>query len=424
VSSIAPLPGGPATDRVSVVGIGADGWAGLGTDAREALTGAEVIFGSERQLQLLPPPVRADRVGWPTPLVPALAGLLAAHQGRRRAVLASGDPSFHGIATTIARIAPELELTILPHVSSASLACARLGWAQADVEVVSLVGRPVAVLHPAVQPGRRVLVLAAGARLPAEVAALLRGRGFGPSRLTALSDLGAKDEQQVSADAEAWPPVGWPEGARPAALTVVAIECRPGPEAVRLSRFPGLPDEAYENDGQLTKRHVRAITLSTLAPAPGELLWDVGGGAGSIGIEWMRHHPACRAISVERDPDRVAQIRRNAEALGVPGLQIVTGSAPPVLAGLPAPDAIFIGGGAGTPGLIDTCWRALAPGGRIVANVTTLESEQAVVAARSAHGGELTRIEITKAAPIGRYTGWRPAMPVTQWTHTREAHRP
>jgi precorrin-6Y C5,15-methyltransferase (decarboxylating) len=207
-------------------------------------------------------------------------------------------------------------------------------------------------------------------------------------------------------------------------LTVLALECRPGPDAIRLSRGPGLPDDAYENDGQLTKRQVRAITLAALAPSPGELLWDVGGGAGSIGIEWMRQHPACRAISVERDPQRVARIRRNADALGVPGLDVVTGSAPQALAGLPVPDAIFIGGGVGTPGLIDVCWQALSPGGRIVANVTTLESEQAVVAARARYGGELTRIQITRAAPIGRYTGWRPALPVTQWTHTRKAGPP
>jgi precorrin-6B C5,15-methyltransferase / cobalt-precorrin-6B C5,C15-methyltransferase len=418
-STFPPDPG----SAVTVVGIGADGWAGLAADAREALAGAEVIFGSERQLELLGP-LPADRVSWPSPLLPALAGLLAVHRQRRRAVLASGDPTFHGIATTIARVAPELELTILPHLSSASLACARLGWGQQDVEVVSLVGRPVAVLHPGVQPGRRLLVLAAGVHSPAEVAGLLRGRGFGPSRLIALSDLEAKDEQRIEARADTWPDHGWPEGARPAALTVVAVECVPGPEAVRLTLFPGLPDDAYQNDGQLTKRHVRAITLASLAPSPGELLWDVGGGAGSIGIEWMRAHPTCRAISVERDPERVARIRRNADALGVPGLDVVTGSAPGALTGLAVPDAIFIGGGAGTPGLIEACWQALPPGGRIVANVTTLESEQAVVAARSVHGGELTRIEITPASPIGRYTGWRPAMPVTQWTHTREARRP
>jgi precorrin-6Y C5,15-methyltransferase (decarboxylating) len=196
---------------------------------------------------------------------------------------------------------------------------------------------------------------------------------------------------------------------------VLALECRAGPDADRLAAVPGLPDRAYENDGQLTKRQVRAITVSSLAPSPGQLLWDVGGGAGSIGIEWMRTHPACAAICVERDAERVQRIRRNAERLGVPGLDVVTGSAPAALNGLRTPDAIFIGGGAGTAGMIDTCWQALRPGGRLVVNVTTLDSEQAIYAGYGTYGGELTRIEITRAAPIGRYTGWRPAMPVTQW---------
>jgi precorrin-6Y C5,15-methyltransferase (decarboxylating) len=275
-------------------------------------------------------------------------------------------------------------------------------------------------------------VLAAGAHSPSEVARLLRERGFGPSRLIALSNLGAKDEQRVETIAAQWPdgsgagrPDGsvasWPDCARPEPLTVLGVECMPGPAAARLSRAPGLPDDAYENDGQLTKRHVRAITLASLAPSPGELLWDVGGGAGSIGIEWMRQHPANRAISVERDAERAARIVRNAAALGVPGLDVVIGSAPSVLASRPTPDAIFVGGGASEPGLIDACWRALRPGfGRLVVNVTTLESEQVVAAARARYGGELTRIEISKTAPIGRYTGWRPAMPVTQWLAVKE----
>jgi precorrin-6Y C5,15-methyltransferase (decarboxylating) len=410
---------------VIVVGLGAEGWPGLAPAAREGLAAAEVIFGSGRQLELLPPQVSAERIEWPAPLVPALAGSLAAHSGRRRVVLASGDPTFYGIATTIARVVPDVELTVIPHPSSVSLACAQLGWAQQDVEVVSLVGRPLELVHPAVQPGRRMLVLAAGAHSPAEVAGLLRERGFGPSRLIALSNLGAKDEQRVEATAAEWPDgfvASWPDGARPEPLTVLGVECLPGAGAVRLSRTAGLPDDIYENDGQLSKRQVRAITLASLAPSPGELLWDVGGGAGSIGIEWMRQHPANRAISIERDADRAARIDRNAAALGVPGLEVVTGSAPAVLDGLPAPDAIFVGGGATEPGLIDACWQALRPGfGRLVVNVTTLESEQVVAAARGRYGGELTRIEISRTAPIGRYTGWRPAMPVTQWVAVRGA---
>jgi precorrin-6Y C5,15-methyltransferase (decarboxylating) len=420
-----PEEPGTATG-LTVVGIGADGWDGLAGGSRRSLLEAQVVFGSGRQLELLPPDVQARQVYWPAPLLDALPDLLAEHAGARRAVLASGDPTFFGIASTIRRMMPGLELTVLPHPSSASLACARLGWAQQDVEVVSLVGRPVESLHPVVQPGARVLVLAAGARSPGEVAALLRTRGFGGSRMTALSNLGAKDESRVAVRADAWPEPeqGWPGGGSGEALTVVALECVAGPEAGRRSRTPGMPDDAYENDGQLTKRHVRAVTLSSLAPAPGELLWDVGGGAGSIGIEWMRTHPACRAVSIERDAERADRITRNAAALGVPGLDVVLGSAPAALAGLPRPDAVFVGGGASSLELLETCWLALPPGGRIVVNVTTLESEQAVFAARSAYGGELTRIEITRAAPVGRFTGWRPAMPVTQWVAVRGADEP
>jgi len=395
---------------LTVVGMGAEGWAGLTLSAQEVLGSAELIFGADRQLDLLPADLTGDRISWPKPMLPGLADLLGSQPDRRRVVLASGDPTFHGIATTIARLLPDQPLRILPHPSSVSLACARLGWAQHEVDVVSLVTAPPATMHPLIQPGRRLLVLVAGAHSPAQVAELLRARGFGPSRLIALSNLDAKDEQRVQRTADEWP-----EDAVAEPLTVLAVECVAGPDADRLSVVPGLPDDAYENDGQLTKRHVRAITLSSLAPSPGELLWDVGGGAGSIGIEWLRQHPSNAAVCVERDAERVARIQRNAEALGVPRLDLVTGSAPQALAELPTPDAIFIGGGAGNPGMIDTCWQALRPGGRLVANVTTLESEQAVYAAQVRYGGELTRIEITRAAPIGRFTGWRPAMPVTQW---------
>ncbi len=406
-----------------VVGIGADGWAGLSPPGREALTTAQVIFGSDRQLELLPPELAADRVAWPTPLLAGLTRLLAEHAGRRRAVLASGDPTLYGIASTIARFAPDVTQAIVPHPSSISLACARLGWAQQDVEVASLVARPLQTLGRLIQPSRRILVLAQGADSPAQVAGLLRERGFGPSQLIALSNLEAKNEQRAERTADEWPEAGWPDGTSAEPLTVLGIECVPGPDAVRLPLVPGLPDAAYENDGQLTKRHVRALTLSSLAPSPGELLWDVGGGAGSIGIEWLRTHPACEAVCVEHDPERAARIERNAGELGVPRLEVVTGRAPQALAGLPTPDAIFIGGGAGADGMIDACWQALRPGGRLVVNVTTVESEQAVYAARALHGGELTRIEITRAAPIGRYTGWRPAMPVTQWVVEKTANR-
>jgi len=407
----------PPPERLVVVGIGAQGWSGLCPDSRQALLHADVIFGGARQLDLLPTEVAARRVSWPSPLLRALPMLLVKTPGSAKVVLASGDPTFFGIATTIARVAPGFELTVLPHPSSLSLACARMGWAQQDTETLSLVGRPLATLGPALSPGRRLLVLVPDPSTPATVAALLRERGFGPSGITALSHLGADREDRITATAQEWPTQGFPDhdATIDRSLTVLAVDCLPGPAPVRLPRTPGLPDDAYEHDGQLTKRHVRALTLAALAPEPGELLWDIGGGAGSIGIEWMRSHPACRAISIERDPQRAERIVRNAERLGVPGLEVRTAAAPQGLDDLPTPDAIFVGGGLGASGMIERVHRALAPGGRLVANATTLESEALLSAARARYGGELTRIEISRAAPLGRFTGWRPAMPVTQW---------
>jgi precorrin-6B C5,15-methyltransferase / cobalt-precorrin-6B C5,C15-methyltransferase len=394
-----------------VIGVGADGWAGLTAAAVAVLTRAEVVYGSKRQLDLLPATVTAERVAWPSPLVPALRDLVDAHAGRRRVVLASGDPTFFGIATTLGRELPGVELEVIPHPSSVSLACARLGWAQQDVDVVSLVGRPVSALHPVIQPGRRVLVLLGRPEQAGAVADLLSARGYGNTPVTALSNLGASDEQQLTAIAHVdLPP-----------LTVLALACEAAPGAPRRPRTPGLPDDAYEHDGQLTKRHVRALTVAALAPTPGELLWDVGGGSGSIGIEWMRTHPACRAVSVERDSDRAARIRANAEALGVPDLRVVVGAAPAALEGLETPDAIFVGGGLTTPGLLETCWAALGAGGRLVANVTTVESEARLAEARARYGGDLVRVQITNATPVGRFTGWRPAMPVTQWSAVKGA---
>ncbi|MGW6284921.1 precorrin-6y C5,15-methyltransferase (decarboxylating) subunit CbiE [Streptomyces sp. NPDC055107] len=400
---------------VSVVGIGADGWPGLSGTAREVLCAAEVLIGGARQLDLLPPECAGARVSWPSPLRPAVPRLLAEHRERRIAVLASGDPMFYGIGRALAEeLGPE-GLHVLPHPSSVSYACARLGWPLEDTEVVTLVGRPAARLAASLHEGRRLLVLSADASTPATVAALLTAHGFGPSGLRVLEQLGAEDEGCVDGVAETWE---HPPGDR---LNVVAIDCRASAEALRLGTVPGLPDEAYEHDGQLTKRHIRAATLGALAPAPGELLWDVGGGSGSIAIEWLRAHPSCRAVSVERDPVRAERITRNAERLGVPALEVVTGPAPAALAGLEPPDAVFIGGGLTAPGLLDACWEALRPGGRLVANTVTLESEALLAERHKAHGGELVRLAVSHAVPVGGFTGWRQAMPVTQWSAVKSS---
>lgn len=395
---------------VTVVGIGADGWRGLAEPSRAELRRAEVLIGGPRQLDLLPAECVGERVAWPSPLRPAVPRLIAAHAGRRIAVLASGDPMFYGIGRALAEEADAVR--VLPHPSSVSHAAARLGWPLEDVEVVTLVGRPTSRLAAALHDGRRLLVLSADATTPGEVAALLSDRGYGPSRMRVLEQLGG-DRERTTAETTA---DDWARTQQPGdPLNIVAVECRRAPDALRLGAVPGLPDQAYEHDGQLTKRHVRAATLGALAPAPGELLWDIGGGSGSIAIEWMRTHPSCRAVTVERDRVRAERILHNAERLGVPGLRVVTGAAPAALLELPTPDAVFVGGGLTAPGLLDACWAALPRGGRLVANTVTLESEALLADAYRRHGGELVRLAVAHAVPVGGFTGWRQAMPVTQW---------
>ncbi|MFF5444031.1 precorrin-6y C5,15-methyltransferase (decarboxylating) subunit CbiE [Streptomyces sp. NPDC012888] len=404
-----------ASTPVSVVGLGADGWPGLAPAARAALRAAEVLVGGPRQLDLLPAEDCAgERIPWPSPLRPAVPALMREHAGRRIAVLASGDPMFYGIGRALAEELGPAALLVHPHPSSVSYACARLGWPVEDTEVVTVVGRPVARLSAALHHGRRVLVLAPGPGSPAEIAALLRERGFGPSRMRVLEQLGSDRERTYDGTADGWAHApGDP-------LHVVAVECRRAPGAPRLGATPGLPDSAYEHDGQLTKRHVRAATLCALAPAPGELLWDIGGGSGSIGIEWMRTHPSCSAVTVERVGERAARIGRNAAALGVPGLRVVVGAAPAALAGLPAPDAVFVGGGLTAPGLLDAVWAALPGGGRLVVNTVTLESEALLGQWHRRLGGDLVKLAVSHAVPVGGFTGWRQAMPVTQWSVTKE----
>lgn len=389
---------------LTLVGIGEDGYAGLGKAARRALLEAACIVGAPRQLALLPHCLKAARESWPSPF--DLQPLLAL-RGEAVCVLASGDPMFYGVGASLARQLPAEELRVLPAPSSVSLAAARLGWPLQDVEVLSLVGRPLATLNAKLFFGTRLLVLSADGETPAQVAELLRQRGFGPSRLTLLEHLGGPAERRIDGLADSW---NLPRGAD---LNLLAVECRAGAEARQLPPTCGLPDDAYRHDGQLTKRDVRAVTLARLAPLPGELLWDVGAGCGSIGIEWMRAHPACRAIAIEANDGRQDHIRHNRDALGVPALQLVAGHAPEALAGLPAPDAIFIGGGVTVPGVLDACWAVLKPGGRLLANAVTIQSEAALVAFREQHGGELLRLVVAQAQPLGGFDTWRAALPIT-----------
>ena len=389
---------------LTVVGIGEDGFKGLGRNARHALLRATRIIGGQRQLDLLPVCIRGERQVWPSPfsLEPVLS-----RRGEPVCVLASGDPMFYGVGASLARQVPAEELLILPAPSSVSLAAARLGWPLQEVVTLSVVARPVAALNAHLASGVRLLVLSNDGNSPALIAALLAERGFGPSRITVFEHLGGPAERRIDGHAQAW------EHMAVADLNLIAIDCLADANAPRLSRLAGLPDAAFKHDGQLTKRDVRAMTLARLAPMPGELLWDVGAGSGSIGIEWMRTHPSCRALAIEADPGRQSLIEHNRDALGVPGLQLIRGTAPHALNGLEAPDAIFIGGGVTREGVLDTCWQHLRPGGRLVANAVTLQSEMTLMNWRAEHGGELTRIHVAQAQPLGEFDTWRQALPIT-----------
>jgi precorrin-6Y C5,15-methyltransferase (decarboxylating) len=413
MSGTSPSSGGPPHRRITVVGIGADGWAGLPERLRERVVAATTLLGGRRHLELVPPVQGQRREPWPSPLREGLPGLLGALPEGEVVALATGDPMVSGIGTTLVDLLGPDAVVVEPAVSSVALARARMAWSAEGCGLVSLVGRDPALVLRELAPGRRLLVLSGDATTPGSVARLLVEAGYGASTMTVLADLGAVDESRHSTSAEGWL-ADAPTGV--SSLHVIALDLE-GPRAGGWS--PGLPDDAFEHDGQLTKRDLRASALARLAPAPGEHLWDVGAGAGSIGIEWMRTHPTCTATAVEADDERAQRIARNARRLGVPGLDVVTAQAPAALESLRPPDAVFVGGGATEAGLVLACLRALRPHGRLVAHAVTLESEQVLVGACREHGGELTRISVETAEPLGSFTGWRPARPVTQWTWER-----
>jgi precorrin-6Y C5,15-methyltransferase (decarboxylating) len=397
---------------LSIVGIGEDGLAGVSAVARALITQAEVLVGGDRHLAMLPADDTREKLTWTSPIETSIEAILR-RRGQSVCVLASGDPMCYGIGATLTRHVAVAEMTIIPAPSAFSLACARLGWSLTDVETISLCGRDPALLHAVLYPGARVLVLSAGSHTPALVAASLTQHGFGNSHITVLERMGGTHERLIAGIAASW------NAAPTAALNTIAITCIADAGVTGWSRLAGLPDTAYHHDGQLTKREVRAITLAALAPVPGQLLWDVGAGCGSIGIEWMRTHPRCRAIAIESHPTRLHYIADNAAALGTPHLKIIAGEAPTALQDLPLPDAVFIGGGLTTENLLATCWQALPTGGRLAANAVTVESEQMLLQWHSRWGGELTRIAIQRAEPIGKFLGWKAMIPVTQWAVTK-----
>jgi precorrin-6Y C5,15-methyltransferase (decarboxylating) len=397
-----------ATARwLSIVGIGEDGAEGLTPVARGLIQSAEVVFGGRRHLALAAPLIRGDSRTWPSPFD---IGEVLAQRGRAVCVIASGDPFVYGVGSVLLRHVDPQEMVVVPAPSAFSLAAARLGWALPDCTQVSLHGRPLDLIRPHLQPGMRVLALMSDGTVPAALARLLTESGFGASQFVVLEALGGLGERVRRTSAQAF------DLGNIAALNTIAIEVAAKPDARVLARAPGLPDHLFEHDGQITKRAVRAITISALAPRRGEFLWDIGAGAGSVAIEWMLADPTLRAIAVERNAERAARIRRNAGACGVPLLEVIEGSAPAALQGLDQPDAVFIGGGAAAFDVLDKAMRALRAGGRLVVNAVTIETGSHLASCHAALGGEMIRIGIEQAQPLGSMQAWRPALPVTQWS--------
>jgi precorrin-6B C5,15-methyltransferase / cobalt-precorrin-6B C5,C15-methyltransferase len=381
----------------TVIGVGEDGLGGVAPTARLLVESADILVGGERHLAMAAT-IPAEKHPWPSPFAAGHA-LLASVRDRNVVILASGDPMWFGIGATLVRWFGADAVTVIPHPGAFSLAAARLGWPLAECLCLTIHGRPIDALALHFQPGRRLLVLGEDGSSPAAIAALLNARGFAASRVIVLERLGGPHERitpHIPATCDD--------------LVTIAVEIQ---GTGGLSLVPGLPDDAFVHDGQLTKREIRAVTLSALAPLPGQMLWDIGAGSGSVAIEWMR--AGGRALALEPRPDRAATIARNAALLGVPGLDIIQAAAPAGLPAESAPDAIFVGGGVSVPGLLIELWRRLNPGGRLVANAVTAEGEAALLAFHATNGGSLTRLAVARLAPVGGFHSWHPAMPVTQY---------
>jgi precorrin-6Y C5,15-methyltransferase (decarboxylating) len=392
---------------LNVIGVGEDGIEALPRRLQALIERAELIVGGERHLAMVPY-APAEKKSWASPLSLTLDDIWA-RRGRPVVVLATGDPMHFGIGVALAKRVPAGEMAVHPHISAFSLAAARMRWALADTECLTIHGRPLELLAGAVAPHRKLLLLSHDGSSPTEVARRLTELGYGASQVTVLEHMGGARERIYSGRADGW------THPRAADLNTLAVECRADESARALSLSSGLPDEAFRHDGQLTKREIRAATLSALRPLPGQLLWDVGAGCGSIAIEWLRTHRSLSAIAIEADTARQALIEKNAAALGTPHLKLVKGTAPGAYDGLPDPDAIFIGGGLGDAGVVERAWERLKSGGRLVANAVTAEGEAHLFNWHGKLGGEMTRLSVARLAPVGELHGWKPLMPVTQY---------
>ncbi len=391
---------------LDVIGVGEDGVEGLSAAALESLAGADVIVGGDRHHTLAPNPT-AERIAWPSPF-DAMIGEICSHKGKRIVVLVTGDPLWYSVGARILKAIPKEEVRFFPQLSAFQWASCRMGWSLADCETLTIHGRAASQIIPHLAPGVRMLVLTKDASSPATVADMLCERGFGNSKMTVLAALGGDREERFDGVAEAWSH-DVPD------FHTLAIDCEANPAVKWHSRVGGLPDDAFVHDGQLTKHHIRSVTLAALCPYPDAILWDVGAGCGSVAIEWMRASRGATAIAIEQNTERLEMIRTNSVQLGTEKIVIVEGAAPQALDGLTPPDAVFIGGGLTTDGVFETCWQALRLGGRLVANAVTVESEARLFQLCEKHCGELSRISVQQAEPVGRFKGWKPSMPVTQW---------
>ena len=389
-----------------VVGIGEDGLDGLTPVTRAVVEAAEVIVGGDRHHDLSGT-VAAERIAWPSPF-DAMIDVIRSLKGRRAVILVTGDPLWFSVGARIGRAIDPAEIVYHPQLSAFQLAAARMGWSLADAETLTVHGRPVEQMIAFIQPDQRLLILTTGAETPAKIAAFLTARGFGRSPITVLAAMGGDRERRFDGLAENW-------SHEVPAFNTLAVECVADPDAALLPRVPGLPDDLFQSDGTMTKSEVRAVTVARLMPMRGALLWDIGTGCGSVAVEWMRAARYARAVGIEPRADRRAMAAANALALGTPRLELIDGKAPAALAGLDAPDAVFIGGGLDRL-VFEAAWDALRPLGRLVANAVTLESEAALIGLHREFGGDLVKIGVERARPVGRLTGLQPNMTVTQWS--------
>jgi precorrin-6Y C5,15-methyltransferase (decarboxylating) len=395
------------TKWLTIIGIGEDGYDGLSSSAKQAIGRAEIIVGSQRTLAFMPDG-SAKQVEWPQPFS-AVVDALRAMRGKTTVVLATGDPMNFGAARKILEFIPINEISIHPHLSAFTLAASKLGWSLPDCDCFTIHGRPAANLETFIQPDAKLLVLTQDAGSIAECATRLSERGFGDSHMTVLENLGGASERVTSFTAATLPTVAWSN------LNTLAVHCIAGEKARLWSRVGGLPDDAFIHDGNITKREVRAATLAALAPAPGQVLWDIGAGSGSVAIEWMRSTRGCEAIAIEEKPERCVAIASNADALGAARLKVVQNKAPDGLLGLAQPHAIFIGGGIDDKDVFETAWGALRVGGNLVANCVTLEGDSRLIGLQKIHGGDLVRMDVSHLTHVGPMRAMRPRMSVLQW---------